>query len=252
VALLSDALLAAQRADLPQADELCGPFWVATALTAEGLFTTQEEAAAAAGSVLAPPGSPSSLPPGEQGRRPRVALPVAEPGAPAGTSAPGVAHAVEQLSGGRLTAVPATGEWTAANLLEVLDRVHDAVVVLANVLTGELWDPSVTDEEIERFLATGADGGPDNAWRVGHFLAIGGARAGGRMLVLADSYASRATHLQPVERVVAALRRDSSDHRPGGLLIVTDRPGPTRAQVRAAGLAAEFWDNGSPWAGAGS
>jgi uncharacterized protein DUF6885 len=243
VAVLSDALLRAQRADLPQADELSGPFWVATALTACGLFTTQEEAAAAAGSVLSPPGTPLRLPPGEDGRRPRAALPVAAPGTPAGTSVQGLARAVEELSGGRLAAVPATGDWTAANLLEVLDRVHDAVVVLADVVTGELWDPSVGDERIERYLATGADNGPGDAWRSAHVVAVGGARAAGRLLVLAEGYASRATHLQPVARVVAALRRG---RRPGGLLVLTEHPGPTRAQVTAAGLRPAFWDDERP------
>jgi hypothetical protein len=248
VALLSPALLAAQRADLPQCDELCGAFWAAAALRSVGIDATQEEAAAAAGSVLAPPDAPSPLPPGERGRPPRDALPVAAPGEPAGTSAHGVARAIEVLSGGRLVAVPATGDWTASRLTGLLGRLEDPVAVIANLDTAELWDASVSDEQIERYLASGADDGPDNAWRVGHFLAVGPSRGGGSLLALADSYPSRATHLQPVARVVAALRREEDEQGAGGLLVVTEarRAETVRLQVEAVGLAAELWDNGSP------
>jgi hypothetical protein len=230
------ALLTEQRADLPQCDELCGPFWAATALRAAGFAVTQEDAAVVAGSVLAPPGAPSSLPPGETGRRAAVALPVAAPGEPAGTSAHGVARAVEELSGGRLTAVPATGRWTPENLLALVERVTDPV--LANLFTGALWDPSVTDEQVRRYAQTGADVGPDNAWRVGHFLLVAEVQPG-RLLRLADSYASRSTHLQPVERVATALEGR-------GLLVITEDPGAVRAVIEAAGLAPVLWDNGSP------
>jgi hypothetical protein len=246
VALLSHhEFLEQGAADLPQVDELCGPFWASAALRTGGFQVTQEEAALTAGSVLGPPGSPSSLPPGESGRRPATELPT---GDPAGTSAHGVARAIEELSGGALAAVPATGDWTAVSLLSLLGRLEDPVAVIANVLTGELWDPSVGDDDVERYLAIGADDGPDNAWQVGHFLAIGPSRGGGRLLVLADSYPSRVTHLQPVERVVAALRREASEHRPGGLLVVTGarRAETVRVQIEAAGLVAALWDNGSP------
>jgi hypothetical protein len=208
------ALLTQQEADLPQCDELCGPFWAAAALRAAGFAVTQEEAAVLAGSVLAPPGAPSSLPPGETGRRPTVELPVAAPGAPAGTSAHGVARAVEDLSGGRLAAVPASGAWTAANVLGLLGRVGDEVVI-ANVDTGAFWDD----------------------WQVGHFVAIAEVRP--PLVVIADSYASRATHVHPAERGARALAGR-------GLLVVTERPELVRAHVEAAGLRPELWDNGSP------
>ena len=227
------ALLTEQRADLPQCDELCGAFWAANALRASGFAATQEQAALVAGSVLAPPGGPSSLPPGEEGRAPEVELPVGEP---AGTSAHGVARAVEELSDGELAAVPATGAFTAGSLRALLDGL-DAVAVIANVDTAALWAPWVTDEQVRRYAATGADEGPDNDWRVGHFLAITGMR--GPLLELADSYPSRATHVQPAERVATALRGR-------GLLVVTrDRDG-ARERVEAAGLQAALWDNGSP------
>ena len=60
-----------------------------------------------------------------------------------------------------------------------------------------------------------------------------------RLLDLADSYASRATHVQPAERVAAALQGR-------GLLIVTRDPEDVRGRVEAAGLEPVLWDNGSP------
>jgi hypothetical protein len=226
------ALLSEQRADLPQCDELCGAFWAAAVLRAAGFAVGQEQAAVVAGSVLAPQGGPSSLPPGETGRAPGVELPVGEP---AGTSAHGVARAIQRLSGGRLTAVPASGEWTAARLLELVGV--DAVARIANVFTGALWAPWVTEEQVARYLESGADDGPDNDWRVGHFVAIAGRR--GTLVDIADSYPSRALHVQPAERVAAALQGR-------GVLVVTEEPEAARARVVATGLRAELWDNGSP------
>jgi hypothetical protein len=238
VALLSQRdFLAEGLAGLPQCDELCGAFWAVNALRAAGFRdVTQEQAAVVAGSVLAPPGSPSSLPPGERGRRPEVELPV---GDPAGTSAHGVARAIERLSEGRLAAVAASGDWTVAKLLDLLEAVDDPVI--ANVLTGELWDSSVSDDQVRRYLEEGIDEGPSNAWKVGHFLAIAHVVPGdvAPLIVLADSYRSCAMHRQPAERVVAALRDR-------GLLIVTDAPDEVREHVVAAGLEPELWDNGSP------
>jgi len=227
------ALLTEQRADLPQCDELCGAFWAANALRASGFAATQEQAALVAGSVLSPPGGRSSLPPGEGGRAPVVELPVGEP---SGTSAHGVARAIETLSDGRLSAVPASGPFTAGALLALLDGI-DAVAVIANVDTAPLWAPAVTDEEVERYAASGDDDGPDNDWKVGHFVAITG--TDGRLVRIADSYASRATHVQPAERVAAALQGR-------GVLIVTTDPGATRTRVESAGLEPALWDNGSP------
>ena len=59
------------------------------------------------------------------------------------------------------------------------------------------------------------------------------------LLEIADSYASRAMHVQPAERVAAALRGR-------GLLVVTADPAAARARVEAAGLEPALWDNGSP------
>jgi hypothetical protein len=213
VALLSrHEFLEQGAADLPQVDELCGPFWASAALRTAGFAVAQEEAAAAAGSVLAPPDAPPSLPPGEPGRRPSAELPV---GDPAGTSAHGVARAIEELSGGALTAVPASGEWTAARLVALLDGLEDPVVI-ANVFTGPLWED----------------------WQVGHFVAIAGVVGEGR-IALRDSYETRRSHIHPAERVAAALEGR-------GLLILTEEPEDVREHVLEVGLQADLWDNGSP------
>ncbi len=127
-------------------------------------------------------------------------------------------------------------------LLELLDGL-DAVAVIANVHTGALWAPSVSEDQVARYLATGADDGPDNDWQVGHFVAIAGTR--GPLVDIADSYASRALHVQPAERVVAALERR-------GVLVVTEDRAGTRSRIAAAGLRSELWDNGSPRAGGGA
>ena len=108
--------------------------------------------------------------------------------------------------------------------------------MIANVYTAALWAPDVTEAEVERYVASGDDQGPDNDWQVGHFVAIAGTR--GRLLEIADSYASRAMHIQPAERVAAALEGR-------GLLVVTDEPedvhahgSRSRAAARTSGTTA--------------
>jgi hypothetical protein len=270
VALLPGAerLLAEQAAELPQKDDLCGAFWGLVALRAAGRLATpagdqldQEAVALAAGSVLSAPPRTGSLPPGENGRADfRLALPVAARGAPAGTSAGGLARAIAELSGGALVAVPATGTWNSACLLELLTAMAALpapLAVLANVATATLWDPRVSPEQISRYLHSGQDSAPSSTWRVGHFVAVIGFSPGrrGTLVRVADSYRSRGPdgiHLQPSRRLAAALRRDGE--RPGGLLLVLAAGLADRAErcVSGAGLTRSLWDNGSPDANAHS
>jgi hypothetical protein len=238
VALLSHhEFLEQGAADLPQVDELCGPFWASAALRTAGFEVTQEEAALTAGSVLQPPGAPSSLPPGESGRRPATELPT---GDPAGTSAHGVARAIEELSGGALVAVPASGPWTAERLVELLDGLEDPVVI-ANVDTSPLWSQASAPASLVEYLRTGADAGEDNDWRVGHFVAVSGVVRGPRAVAVAlvDSYETRRSHIHPAARVAAALAGR-------GLLIVTEEPEDVHEHVVEVGLRPDLWDNGSP------
>jgi hypothetical protein len=209
----------------------------------------------AAGSVLSAPPRDGSLPPGEPGRDDfRIALPEAGEGGPAGTSAAGLARAIAELSGGALAAVPVSGTWHAlllTTLLEAVAREAGPVAVLANVATGELWGPGVSEDELARYLEWGLDTGTASDWRVGHFAAIVGIERGpvGTLVTIADSYPSLgpgAVHRQPVERMAAALRRAGGP--PGGLLLVVAAAEAERTAelARATGLPVALWDNGSP------
>ncbi|MFN8203499.1 MAG: hypothetical protein U0S48_13090 [Solirubrobacteraceae bacterium] len=104
----------------------------------------QDAVALAAGSVLSPPPRSGSLPPGERGRDDfRVALPVAAAGAQVGTSARGLARAIERLAGGALTVVPATGAWSTGALETLLDRALGSpapLAAIANLDVARLWD----------------------------------------------------------------------------------------------------------------
>jgi hypothetical protein len=258
----ADRLLAEQAAELPQKDDLCGAFWGLVALRAAGRWASpaggpldQEAVALAAGSVLSPPPRTGSLPPGEAGRRDfRLALPVASEGTPAGTSAGGLARAIAELSGGALAAVPATGAWDRARLLGLLTRAATSpasLAVLANPAMGALWGPGVRADQIAPYLEGGEDTAPSSTWRVGHYVAVLGYSLGrrGSLVTIADSYRSRGpagVHLQPSERLAAALRRDGE--RPAGLLLVVAANDAEQAQrwVNATGLTSALWDNGSP------
>lgn len=221
----------------------------------------QEAVAAAAGTVLSAPPRTHSLPPGEPGRGVRGPLPQAADAADAGTSAAGLARAVGRLSGGQLAVVPASGAWESGRLRSLLDGVthrlaDTAVTVLANIATGELWDPRAGTAQLARHLDTGVDAlGPSARWRVGHFVTLAGTLTGpaGSLVLVADSYRSLGRdglHLQPVPRLAAALNRDGL--APGGVLLVV--PAARRLEaadiVTTAGLRPTLWDNGSPDAAA--
>ena len=71
----------------------------------------------------------------------------------------------------------------------------------------------------------------------------------GALVVVRDTYQElglAAHHLQPPDRVAAALRRD--DGREGGILAVcaSAAADDLREQLRGAGLELRGWDNGTP------
>jgi hypothetical protein len=90
---------------------------------------------------------------------------------------------------------------------------------------------------------------PPSDWDAGHFVAFVGVVVGpsGTFVVVADSYRSLgndAVHLQPVDRVADALRREGTG---GGLLLVAAIDGHddlVQATVEA-GFTVRLWDNGS-------
>ncbi len=253
-------LLELRSGELPQKDELCGPFGAVLALRAAGVWRApggvpldQDLVALSAGTVLSPPPRTGSLPPGQRGRDDyRLTLPEAADPASAGTSAVGVVRAIERLSAGTLAVVPVSGQWDPVRLHSLVHRLAaEPVTLLANVATGELAEHRTDPDELARYLDTGDDRSlPASRWSVGHFVALVGVLDGpaGSLVLIADSYPSLGwdgLHLQPVERLAAALRRTGLP--PGGLLLIVPaaRREAAQAIVSAAGLRAELWDNGS-------
>jgi hypothetical protein len=73
-------------------------------------------------------------------------IPVAADEPSSGTSATGVARAVEELSGGSLAVIPVAGPWSAQTVVSLLEIVASSVAgsptgctLVANVRTGRLW-----------------------------------------------------------------------------------------------------------------
>src|SRR5918995_1715356 len=128
---------------IPQKDQLCGPFWGALTLSAAGHAVEQEEVALRSGTTLAE-GDPSEwLPPGASPRTDyNLPLPVSPDEASAGTSAPGLARGVEELSGNTLKVIPVAGPWTAEtvlSLVEISASEAPECTLVANLRTGRLW-----------------------------------------------------------------------------------------------------------------
>lgn len=242
---------------MPQKDELCGPFWGALVLSASGLPTEAESVALQAGTVLAEGDPTRWLPPGAASRTDyRVPLPTTRDGTLAGTSATGLARAVEELSEGRLAVLPVAGPWTAGSVVGLVEVASAApgCVLLANARTGHLWgsrpDPNLLLEQL--LGGAGKASAPD--WDVGHFLqvlvAVRG--PGGALVALRDTYPTLGWgghHLQPAGAVAAALERN--DGAEGGVLLVcsTSEAGTLRGRLEAAGFGLRHWDNGTPDSG---
>lgn len=164
-----------------------------------------------------------------------------------------MARAVDVLSEGALTVVPASGEWTAAAVLRVLGGVRalTRVTVIANVDTAAFAAPDTPDRALRDYLDAGLAPLWMSRWRIGHFVVLSGILPGrrGTLVSVVDTYpglGERGVHLQPTEYVAAALRRDGM--APGGLLVVVPagEAAAARAVVTDAGLRVGLWDNGSP------
>ncbi|HMD52305.1 MAG TPA: hypothetical protein VKG62_06265 [Solirubrobacteraceae bacterium] len=253
-------LLEVHARELPQRDDLCGAFCGALALRAAGIDglaggpADQDAVALAAGSIVSGAREAGTLPHGEVGRRDyRLSLPQVEDSAMSGTTAAGVIVAVEGLSDGRLAAIPLAGPWTAAALDSVFDLAaglpHE-VTLVANLATRHLWGSRPSAEQLLAYLLDGECSGPPPDWDVGHFACVVGRVRGpaGRLYALADTYPSlgtRGVHLQPGERLAAAI--DRPDMPAGGVIVVVaadDRPA-VRAGAAEAGLEERVWDNGT-------
>ncbi len=254
------ALLAVHARALPQRDDLCGAFCGALALSAAGIERhgseplDQDAVALAAGSIVSSHPDPRNLPHGETGRRDyRLPLPFVEDAAVSGTTAAGVASAIERLSGGALAAIPYSGPWTAETLGGLFDlaaALERPVTLIANLATHHLWGSHARIDRLLAHLYDGERSGPPADWDVGHFVCIVGRVRGprGSLYGVADTYPSlgrAGVHVQPAENLAAAIER--RDKPAGGVIVVAtaeDAPA-VRAGAGALGLSEGIWDNGT-------
>jgi hypothetical protein len=257
-------LLAFHARELPQRDDLCGAFCGALALRAAGLTEhrgeplDQDTVALAAGSIVAPLRDPGTLPNDETGRRDyRLRIPSIDDSELSGTTASGLLEALAALGDGALACLPYSGPWTAGTLdrlFDLLATLEHPVTLVANLATRHLWGASANVSELLDHLLRGEQRGPAPDWDVGHFVCVVGRvrGPGGTLYGVADTYPSlgnRGVHLQPRERLAAAIARE--DMPAGGLIVVALREDEAeiRAGAAALGLLEETWDNGTIAAG---
>jgi hypothetical protein len=253
-------LLALHARELPQRDDLCGAFCGALALGAAGIRERAGEAvdqdlvALAAGSVISPVRDAGTLPHGESGRRDyRLAIPAIEDSDLSGTTAAGVRDAIEELSAGAIAAIPYAGPWnslTLDGLFELAAGLSRPAALIANFATHHLWGSHASVDQLLGYLLEGEQAGPPPDWRVGHFACVFGRLRGpaGALYAIADTYPSLGNdgvHLQPQERLAAALER--ADMPAGGMLAVlsAEDAAAIRAGARELGLSEQIWDNGT-------
>src|ERR1700737_1625592 len=254
------SLLAAHAEALPQRDDLCGAFCGALALRAgqiEGQgaeHVDQDAVALAARSVISVQPEPHNLPHGERSRRDyRIVLPLIDDAAVSGTTPGGLVHAVEQLSGGALAALPYTAPGSTsglAGLFVLLGDLEPPVSLVANIATRHLWGGGATLSQLLAYLLDGTQEGPAPDWDVGHFVCLIGrvVGPGGTLYGVADTYRSLGSggiHVQPAERLARALQRPGMN--PGGLIGIAAAGAAPRGGPGAAplGLLEGAWDNGT-------
>jgi hypothetical protein len=246
--------------ELPQRDDLCGAFCAALALRAGGIEehrgdpVDQDAVALAAGSIVSAVADTAILPFDEQGRRDyRLEIPTVQDPAVSGTTAGGLVRAVEELSGGRLAAIPYSGPWTANSLdglFELACGLTRPVTLVANFATRHLWGARPGIDELLGCLFEGRRDGPGPDWDVGHFACVVGRVKGprGTLYCVADTYPSLGSggvHLQPAERLALAVER--RDMPAGGIIVVTSTEDAAAVRSRAGdmGLLESLWDNGT-------
>jgi hypothetical protein len=262
VALLPGAreLLRVHARELPQRDDFCGAFCGSLALAAAAIEAAgggeldQDEVALVAGTTVSSVPHTSSLPKGETGRRDyRIVPPFIGEDEESGTNAPGLVRAIEELSRGRLAALPYAGPWSVETIAALFDSALElapGATLIANVATRHFWGARASLAEMLDYLMDGQDEGPPPDWDVGHFTCVAARVSGpaGALYAIVDTYASlgaRGVHAQPQERLALALRRP--DMAPGGVIAVVDAADAShvRERARAAGLREGVWDNGS-------
>jgi hypothetical protein len=239
---------------MPQKDQLCGPFWGSLVLTAAGYPQDQDEVALMAGTTLAEGDPAQWLPPGASPRTDyTLSIPMAADKASSGTSAPGLARSIEELSRNALSIIPVAGPWTAetvASLVEIVAAGAPECTLLANLRTGRLWGSRPPARLLLDHLLGLPVEAPPPDWDCGHFLGIVASLEGpgGVLIALRDTYPEfgwGGYHLQPAGTVAAALERD--DGLEGGVLCVcgASAAGALAGRLEEAGFELRHWDNGS-------
>jgi hypothetical protein len=250
-AVRRESLAQLYAAERQQKDNLCGCFWASLVLRAAGCASDQDDVAAAAGAIL-PGGAPQThVAPGATPRNDyRVELPVDPTPGVAGTAAPAIARALERLSGGALAGVPVAGPWTPESVAALMGAAADATLI-ANVRTGCFWGSRPDPATVLAHLRGEGVEPPPPDWDVGHFVNLAALARGpaADMVVVRDTYQELGLaghHLQPPERVAAALRRDDG-HEGGVLVVVAARTAPAlRARLERDGFELRHWHNGTP------
>ncbi len=239
---------------MPQKDQLCGPFWGALTLAAAGHPVGQDEVALRAGTTLAEGDPTQWLPPGASPRTDyALPIPVSPDEGSAGTSAPGLARGIEELSDGAVGVLPVAGPWTAetvVSLVEISAAQAPECALVANLRTGRLWGSRPPARLLLDHLLGLPVAPPPPDWDCGHFLTIAACMSGpgGALIALRDTYPQlgwEGYHLQPAGAVAAALER--GDGREGGVLCACDaQVAKTLAgRLGEAGFELRHWDNGS-------
>lgn len=239
--------------ELPQKDNLCGCFWAAIVLQAAGIEGVDQDSVALESGTSLPEGDPATfVPPGEQSRQDyRVSLPTATESGASGTSAPGLAEAIERLAEGRLVVIPVAGPWSAESVADLVESVGGKATLLANLRTGLLWGSRPNTDVLLTYVMGGHVEGPGPDWDAGHYVnLVTSLHAGAQSLVVVrDSYRSlgwNGYHLQPPDALARALER--GDGREGGVLCVCapEDEKPLRAELEHLGFELRHWSNGSP------
>ncbi|MFD0813995.1 DUF6885 family protein [Amycolatopsis umgeniensis] len=186
-------LVAVARAELPQKDGLAGPFATLAALRAAGFDVAGQDEVAAL----------------------------------AGTTPEGLARAIGTLSGGRLVAVPATGNRAPQPLFMLLAALWQLprVAVIAEVDPAEFGAHDTPVRALLDYLDTGVPPLWSSRWRPAeaHYVLAAGMRIGAEGTLVSIMDGHYGLHDQPVEWLAAALHR---------MLVVVD-DGDTEAAVTA-------------------
>lgn len=250
--------MTAQLATAPtqQKDFLCGSFCTSRILHELGIEdwdgepVDQDLVALRAGGTVPDPRLPAVVPPGAVSRPGYLfELPIA-PLDEAGTSPGGLIRVVESASGGRLSAIPMRGGWTAEHVERAIDGAGSlGARLIANLDTARLWGSHPPVAQLLAELDGQEVAGPPPDWQTGHFVELATLVRGrrGSLVVVRDTYPTLGLdgyHLQPPRTVAEALLR--GDGREGGVLAVVPRDVADQATAlaRELGLDVDLWNNG--------